>query len=165
MLSFGIKDIIDIFSVAILLYYIYRLMKESSSANIFGGIIVFIVVWIFVSQIFEMRLLGSILDKVVNVGSLALIILFQEEIRHFFSTIGSRPSTHFLTRIFKSKKDKGDNVHREDIMPIVMACMNMSKQKVGALIIIERYVGLSEYIATGDMINANITQRLIENIF
>ena len=93
MLSFGIKDIIDIFSVAILLYYIYRLMKESSSANIFGGIIVFIVVWIFVSQIFEMRLLGSILDKVVNVGSLALIILFQEEIRHFFSTIGSRPST------------------------------------------------------------------------
>ena len=165
MLSFGIKDIIDIFSVAILLYYIYRLMKESSSANIFGGIIVFIVVWIFVSQIFEMRLLGSILDKVVNVGSLALIILFQEEIRHFFSTIGSRPSTHCLTRIFKSKKDKGDNVHREDIMPIVMACMNMSKQKVGALIIIERYVGLSEYIATGDMINANITQRLIENIF
>lgn len=165
MLSFGIKDIIDIFSVAILLYYIYRLMKESSSANIFGGIIVFIVVWIFVSQIFEMRLLGSILDKVVSVGSLALIILFQEEIRHFFSTIGSRPSTHFLTRIFKSKKDKGDNVHREDIMPIVMACMNMSKQKVGALIIIERYVGLSEYIATGDMINANITQRLIENIF
>ena len=141
MLSFGIKDIIDIFSVAILLYYIYRLMKESSSANIFGGIIVFIVVWIFVSQIFEMRLLGSILDKVVNVGSLALIILFQEEIRHFFSTIGSRPSTLFLTRIFKSKKDKGDNVHREDIMPIVMACMNMSKQKVGALIIIERYVG------------------------
>lgn len=83
MFSFGIKDIIDIFSVAILLYYIYRLMKESSSANIFGGIMVFIVVWIFVSQIFEMRLLGTILDKVVNVGSLALIVLFQEEIRHF----------------------------------------------------------------------------------
>ena len=65
MISFGIKDVIDIFSVAIILYYIYRLMKESSSANIFGGIIVFIVVWIFVSQIFEMRLLGSILDKLV----------------------------------------------------------------------------------------------------
>ncbi len=165
MLSIGIKDIIDIFLVAILLYYIYRLMKESSSANIFGGIIVFVVVWIFVSQIFEMRLLGTILDKLVNVGSLALIVLFQEEIRHFFSTIGLRPGTHFLTRIFKGKRAKDNNVHREDIMPIVMACMSMAKQKVGALIIIERYVGLSEYIATGDVINANITQRLIENIF
>ncbi len=165
MLSIGIKDIIDIFLVAILLYYIYRLMKESSSANIFGGIIVFVVVWIFVSQIFEMRLLGTILDKLVNVGSLALIVLFQEEIRHFFSTIGLRPGTHFLTRIFKGKHGKENNVHREDIMPIVMACMSMAKQKVGALIIIERYVGLSEYIATGDVINANITQRLIENIF
>lgn len=166
MFSFGIKDIIDIFSVAILLYYIYRLMKESSSANIFGGIIVFIVVWIFVSQIFEMRLLGTILDKLVNVGSLALIILFQEEIRHFFSTIGARHNTAFILRLFSGKnKDKEAGVHREEIMPIVMACMNMGKQKVGALIIIERYVGLNEYITTGDQISANITQRLIENIF
>ena len=165
MISFGIKDAIDILSVAIILYYIYRLMKESSSANIFGGIIVLIVVWIFVSQIFEIRLLGSILDKVVNVGSLALIILFQEEIRHFFSTIGARPGNNLLQKIIKGKKGKESNVCREDIMPIVLACMNMSKQKVGALIIIERYVGLSEYIATGDIINANITQRLIENIF
>lgn len=93
MISIGLKDVIDIVLVALLLYYIYRLMKESSSANIFAGIIMFIVVWIFVSQIFEMRLLGGILDKVVNVGSLALIILFQEEIRHFFSTIGARPGS------------------------------------------------------------------------
>ncbi len=167
MFSFGIKDILDILSVTFLLYYIYRLMKESSSANIFGGIMVFIVGWIFVSQIFEMRLLGSILDKVVNVGSLALIVLFQEEIRHFFSTIGSRPSIHFLKRLlrFKGKKDEDETVRHEEIMPIVMACMSMSKQKVGALIIIERYVGLNEYVTTGDQINANITQRLIENIF
>lgn len=165
MISFGIKDIIDIVSVALLLYYIYRLMKESSSANIFGGIIVFIVVWIFVSQIFEMRLLGGILDKLVNVGSLALIILFQEEIRHFFSTIGSRPGTGYLLRFFKNKKEQSGGSHRNDIMPIVLACMSMSKQKVGALIVVERYVGLSEYINTGDIINANITQRLIENIF
>lgn len=164
MISFGLKDILDILLVALLLYYIYRLMKESSSANIFGGIIVFIVVWIFVSQIFEMRLLGGILDKLVNVGSLALIILFQEEIRHFFSTIGTRPSVNFLVRMFRGKKDE-EVVHREEIMPIVMACMSMSKQKVGALIVMERLVGLNEYINSGDPINANITQRLIENIF
>lgn len=165
MINFGIKDVIDIVLVALLLYYIYRLMKESSSANIFGGIIVFIVVWIFVSQIFEMKLLGGILDKVVNVGSLALIILFQEELRHFFSTIGSRPGgANYLIKLLKNNRGK-DSVHREDIMPVVMACLSMSKQKVGALIVIERYVGLSEIINSGDQINADITQRLIENIF
>ena len=168
MISIGLKDGIDIVLVGLLLYYSYRLRKESSSANIFAGIIMFIVVWIFVSQIFEMRLLGGILDKVVNVGSLALIILFQEEIRHFFSTIGARPGSrtgiHFLLRLF-GKKNEEEQVHREDIMPIVMSCLSMSKQKVGALIVIERYVGLSEIINSGDQINANITQRLIENIF
>ena len=102
MISIGFKDVLDVVLVALLLYYIYRLMKESSSANIFGGIFVFIVVWIFVSQIFEMRLLGGILDKVVNVGSLALIILFQEEIRQFFLTIGRRQSAHLLVKFFKS---------------------------------------------------------------
>lgn len=164
MISIGLKDVIDIVLVALLLYYIYRLMKQSSSANIFAGIIVFVVVWIFVSQIFEMRLLGGILDKLVNVGSLALIILFQEEIRHFFSSIGTRQGARSWMKFFR-KKDRSESVHREDIMPIVMACMSMSKQKVGALIVVERGVGLSEYINSGDLINANITQRLIENIF
>ena len=164
MISFGLKDVVDILLVALLLYYIYRLMKESSSANIFGGIIIFIVVWIFVSQIFEMRLLGGILDKLVNVGSLALIILFQEEIRHFFSTIGSRPGVNFMVQLFRGKKDK-DKAHREDIMPIVMACMSMSKTKTGALIVIEKSLPLNEIIRSGDTINADVNQRLIENIF
>ena len=77
MITFGIVDLIDIVLVALLLYYIYRLMKESSSANIFSGILIFVLVWILVSQVFEMRLLGGILDKLVNMGALALIILFQ----------------------------------------------------------------------------------------
>ena len=85
MISFGIKDVIDILLVAFLLYYIYRLMKRSSAANIFTGIIIFILVWIVVSQIFSMRLLGTILDKLVSMGALALVVLFQEEIRRFFS--------------------------------------------------------------------------------
>ena len=78
--NFGIKDVIDIVLVALLLYYIYRLMKESRSLNIFIGVIVFVLVWLFVSQVLEMRLLGAILDKLVGVGALALIVLFQEEI-------------------------------------------------------------------------------------
>ena len=138
-------------------------MKESSSANIFYGILVFIVVWVFVSQLFEMRLLGSILDKLVSMGAIALVILFQEELRHFLSTIGSRKGTGVLVRLFR--RNTSSETKREDIMPIVMACMSMSKQKVGALIVIEKNVGLTDIINSGDIINANINQRLIENIF
>ncbi len=164
MINFGIIDLIDIVSVALLLYYIYRLMKESSSANIFSGILVFIFAWLIVSQLFEMRLLGGILDKLMNMGALALIILFQEEIRHFFSSIGTRRRASFIIRLF-SRNRKETSVHREEVIPIVMACMNMSKQKVGALIIVERNVGLNDVIRSGDIINADINQRLIENIF
>ena len=73
--EFGIKDIVDILLVALVLYYIYRLMRESRSLNVFIGIMVFIVVWLFVSQVLQMRLLGSILDKLVSVGVIALIVL------------------------------------------------------------------------------------------
>lgn len=163
MIDFGIKDIIDILSVALILFYIYRLMKESSAANIFSGIIIVVIVWLLVTQVFEMRLLGTILNAVVNMGGLALIILFHEEIRRFLSSIGAHHRTYVLLRLLGIKKKS--EVRREDILPIVMACMNMSKQKVGALIVLEQDVGLNEYIRSGDLIDANINQRLIENIF
>ena len=71
MIEFGIKDFLDILLVASLLFYVYRLMKESRSLNIFVGIMLFVLIWLFVSQILEMRLLGSILDKLVSVGVIA----------------------------------------------------------------------------------------------
>lgn len=163
MIQFGILDFVDIVLVAFLLYYLYRVMKESSSANIFSGILIFILVWILVSQVFEMRLLGGILDKLVNVGSLALIILFQDEIRQFFSKIGTHNRIKVIRNFFGKKSET--EIHREEIMPVVMACINMSKQKVGALIVIERTVGLNDVIRSGEIINADISQRLIENIF
>lgn len=88
--SFGIKDIIDIVTVALLLYYFYRLMKESRSLNVFTGIIIFVIAWLFVSQVLEMRLLGSIMDKLVSVGVIGLIVLFKDEIRKFLYEIGER---------------------------------------------------------------------------
>ena len=78
MIEFGIKDFIDILLVACLLYYLYKLMKMSGSINVFTGILVFILLWLVVSQVLEMKLLGSIFDKLVNVGVLALIIIFQK---------------------------------------------------------------------------------------
>ncbi|WP_018464310.1 diadenylate cyclase CdaA [Segatella paludivivens] len=166
LFEFGIKDIIDIFLVALILYYLYRLMKESRSLNIFIGVMVFVIVWLFVSQVLEMRLLGSILDKFVSVGVIAMIVLFQEEIRKFLYTLGAHQRIRQFARLFtSSKSDKDIEATRITIMPIVMACMSMSKGKIGALIVIERGAPLDDIIDTGDVIDANINQRLIENIF
>jgi uncharacterized protein (TIGR00159 family) len=163
--DFGIKDIIDIFLVALMLYYIYRLMRESRSLNVFIGIMLFIIIWLFVSQILEMRLLGSIMDKLVSVGVIAIIILFQEEIRKFFYNIGARQRFRTLTGFFHRDRKTDDEADKRTIMPIVLACMNMARHKVGALIVLERESTLTDVITTGDLIDANINQRLIENIF
>ena len=150
-----------------MLYYIYRLMRESRSANAFKGIMVFIVVWLFVSQVLEMRLLGTILDKLVGVGLLALIVIFQEEIRKFLFNLGGHQRMQALKRFFTSskQKDKESKEVKQMIMPLVMASINMSRQKVGALMVFERSATLDDIVATGDKIDANINQRLIENIF
>ena len=164
LFNFGIKDIIDIVLVALMLYYLYRLMKESRSLNIFIGIMFFILVWLLVSQVFEMRLLGGILDKLISVGMIALIILFQEEIRKFLYTLGAHQRVRSFMRLFSSNDNKAKE-DKETIIPIVMACMSMSRNKVGALIVIERGAPLDDIVDTGDKIDAKINQRLIENIF
>lgn len=162
-IDFSVKDFIDILLVAFLLYYTYKLMKASGSINVFAGILVFILIWLVVSQVLEMRLLGSIFDKLVSVGVLALIVLFQDEIRRFLLTLGSHKRASALVRFLTGNKK--ESMEKAEIMPIVMACLNMSKQKVGALIVIEKNVPLDDIVRTGDVIDANINQRLIENIF
>lgn len=162
-IEFSIKDLIDILLVAYLLYQTYRLMKDSGSINIFIGILVFIGCWLIVSQVLEMRLLGSIFDKLVSVGVIAIIVLFQDEIRKFLVTLGSHKRWGNYFRILTNTKL--EKTEKADIMPIVMACMSMSKGKVGALIVIEKGMPLNDIVRTGDIINADINQRLIENIF
>lgn len=166
--EFGIKDIVDILLVAMMLYYIYRLMRESRSLNVFIGIMVFVVVWLFVSQVLEMRLLGSILDKLVSVGVIALIVIFQDDIRKFLYNLGAHQRVRALKRFFVSRdKDKKEVSMKKmtTIIPIVMACMNLGRGKVGALIVIEREAPLEDIVSTGDLIDANVNQQLIENIF
>jgi len=166
MFEFGIKDAIDILLVAMLLFYAWRLMKSSGSLNVFYGIMVFVIIWIVVSQMLEMKLLGSIFDKLVSVGVLALIILFQEEIRRFFLTLGSQRQLNFITRYFvKSKTGISEEHEDQQIMRIVLACDSMSKNLVGALIVIEREMSLSDVVKSGELIDANISTELIKNIF
>ena len=164
--EFGIKDIIDIVLVALMLFYAYRLMKESRSLNVFMGILLFVVLWLIVSQVLEMKLLGSIMDKVLSVGVIGVVILFQEDIRKFLYNVGAHQSMRGLRRLFSIGEKKGDKEQlKRVIMPIVMACMAMSKKRVGALIVIQRATPLDDIVATGEIIDARVNQQLIENIF
>ena len=164
--EFGIKDVIDIVLVALMLFYIYRLMKESRSLNVFMGILVFVVLWLLVSQVLGMKLLGSIMDKLVSVGVIGLIIIFQEDIRKFLYNLGAHQRTRALRRLFYKGDKELDREHlKQVIMPIVMSCMSMSKKKIGALIVLQRASPLDDIVATGERIDAAVSQRLIENIF
>ncbi|MBQ6965776.1 MAG: diadenylate cyclase CdaA [Bacteroidaceae bacterium] len=166
MFEFGIKDAIDILLVAMMLFYVWRLMKASGSLNIFYGILMFTVTWIVVSQMLEMKLLGSIFDKLVSVGVLALIILFQEEIRRFFLTIGSQSRLKMIANFFHKHRMGVEDEHvDQQLMRIVLACDYMSKNMVGALIILEREMSLNDIVKSGEMIDANISTELLKNIF
>lgn len=163
--SFGIKDILDIVIVALMLYYLYKIMKESGSINIFYGVLAFILVWVVAAEVLEMKLIGTILDKVMSIGLLILVIIFQDQIKRFLIDLGSKKRWKFLTSLFHHRtKDNAEEVHAR-VLPIVYACMNMAKSKTGALIVIQQDVPLENYEKSGDMINAEINSRLIENIF
>lgn len=157
-----IMDVVDVVLVAFLLYYVYRVMKDSGSLNVFLGILVFVFLWVLVSKMLQMRLLGSIFDQLMSVGTLALVIIFHEEIRNFFRSLGSQRHFRYLSRFF-SRNKSGEMLN--DVMPIVLACNNMAQQKVGALIVVERSNSLDDIVKTGEVINSDISQRLIEAVF
>ncbi len=164
MLEFGIKDILDILLVGMLLYYIYRMMKSSGTLSLFYGVLLFIVVWIISSEILDMRLTGTILDKFMSIGLIVLVIIFQDQIKRFLIDIGSHGRWRHLRRLFHRDDDDAEKIHSQ-IMAIVYACISMSKSKTGALICLQRKVPLTDYEKTGDIIDADINVRLIENIF
>ncbi len=160
--SFGIMDAIDILCVGLILYYLYRTMKRTGSLNMFLGILVFLVVWVIVSQVLRMKLLGAVMDKLVDVGVIAIIVLFADDIRRFFRNLGTSARGHrVISWLFRNhRKGKGISYG-----PIVQASYNMSSQKVGALMVIGSREELQDIISTGETIDARMSQRLIENIF
>jgi len=164
-LQFGIKDILDILLVAVLLYYVFKLLKKSGGIAVFIGVLFFIVIWYLVCYVFKMELFGGILDKVMSVGGFAIIVIFRDEIRRFFSRIGSGKDWSFI-KMLKRVFVPADNAHGDNEMSqIVLACRNLSRNYVGALIVISRSNDLDSYVQSGEIIDANVNSRLIENIF
>ena len=163
--NFGIKDAIDILLVALFLYGTYLIMKKTGTTAIFLGVLAFIVIWMLVSRVFEMQLIGAILDQFMSVGFILLAIIFQKEIREFLQTLGSNTGFRFIVKLFSPKTGNGVEEDISYVMPIVMAAMDMAKRKEGALIVIQQRIPLNTFIETGEALNADISTRLIENIF
>ena len=165
MISFGFKDIIDILLVAFFLYETFLLVRKTGTTSIFLGVISFIAIWILISQVLEMRLMGTILDKFVSVGFILLVIVFQKEIREFLQALGSNKGLGFIKKLLKPKNKDDVDENISYIMPIVLAAMDLAKRKEGALIVIQQTIELDRFVETGEILNANISTRLIENIF
>ena len=140
---FGIKDLIDILLVATLLYYIYRMMKDSGTINLFIGVLAFVITWVVVYKILDMRLIGTLMDKIIDIGLFILVILFQDQIKRFLIELGSHKGWGFIGNVFKHRSATDES--KRWIMPVVYACMSMSKSKTGALIVVQQQVPLDDY--------------------
>ncbi len=162
--EFGFKDILDILLVAIILYEMFRLLKRTGVVNLFWGIMAFLLVWFLVSYVFSLNLTGALFDRIISVGAIAIIVIFQDEIRSFFYHIGSRFSWNSLNKYLRSG-DQEKAEREKDNQQIIIACRHLAETKTGALIVITRLQELREYASTGEMMDAHISSRLIENIF
>ncbi|MBL7884223.1 MAG: TIGR00159 family protein [Bacteroidia bacterium] len=165
-ISISFIDAIDIFLVALLIYQLYNLVKGTVAINIFIGILLFYLLWIIVKAL-NMQLFGSILGKFIDVGFIALLIVFQQELRRFLLFIGT---SDFFT---KGKLGKGlfdfkwqvNTTSTLDTNAIIKACKHMSESKTGAIIILTKNNDLKFYANTGDTIEAKVSVRMIESIF
>ena len=161
-INFRIIDAIDILIVALVLYQLYRLTKGTAAVKLFWMIVVFYVIWKVV-EFFHFTMLSELLGELINVGILAVIILFAPEIRKFLLYIGDGRLLHFFSDKF-GKQEKS-SAFLDEVEAVREACHHMSVNMSGALIIFARKTPLDEFISTGKVIDAVPTPELLENIF
>ncbi len=164
-LDFGVTDLIDIVLVAVLLFYFYRLVRGTVAINIFIGIVI---IWAFwkLTELLDMRMTSSLVGGFMQVGLIALIIVFQQEIRKFLVVLGS---TNFankrrFVRHFKFVKQEGISLSL-DVDALLGACRNMGKTGTGAILVIERDTPLDFIKSSGDHMRIEVNQPIIESIF
>ncbi len=165
-ITFGIADFIDITLVAFIIYQLYKLVRGTVAINIFVGLLLLYLVWLVV-RFFNLSLLQSILNAFVSVGFIAIIVLFQQEIRKFLLLLGNQDFVRQnLTLGRLMGKSRGvKTVSRNTLREISRACRNMSETKTGALIVFTTRSNLVTYVQSGDTLNADVRHRLIESIF
>ena len=163
-LNVRLLDVIDILLVAFMLYELYNLVKGTAAINILLGIIAVFLVWRLV-RILEMELLTEILGAFISVGFIALIVVFQPEIRKFLLLLGTPSFIRKKNRRFLFWRLRQGGDENLDIDPIVQACHKMANMKTGALIVIGKIHELEEFVNTGETLDARISEQLIENVF
>ena len=166
-LSVRLLDLLDILIVSFLLYKAYQLLKGGTAINIFIGIVSMYMLWFLFVKIFEMQLLGAILGQFMSVGVLALIIVFQQEVRRFLVILGSSSFTgkDSFTRKILPWNWKEEQVITADLIPVIKACESMSNSKTGAILVLSRTTDLKFFENSGDAMDADLSKRLIESIF
>ena len=161
-----ILDIIDIMLVAFILFQLYRLIRGSAAFSIFLGIFLIYVTWL-AAKALQMELITALLGQVMGVGAIALIIVFQQEVRRFLLVIGNRwyikINKFSLREIFSDRKKDTETLRI--VEKIVIACASMSAQKTGALIVIGKKGSLSLFSEGGEILNAQVSAALLETIF
>src|SRR5436190_17857911 len=166
-LTIRLIDIFDIGIVAFLLYKLYNLLRGGVAINIFIGLLtVYVLYWVCV-KILNMQLLGTVLGQFISLGFIVLVIVFQQEVRRFLIVLGTNSfiARNPFTRQILPWNWQGEKKSALNISAIVKACRQMSKNKTGAIIILAKSSELKYYSNTGDIMDAEISQRLIENVF
>ena len=158
-------DVLDILMVGLLIYWLIRVVRGTSAVNIFIGVLLLYVVWI-ASRALGMKLLSFILGQVLGVGVVALLVIFQPEIRRFLLRISSS-TTAAQQGVFKKlfRQSRAGGMAPGELEELTAACRKMSETKTGALIVLRHGSALGDILDTGDEIDARINRRLIENIF
>src|SRR5690606_33498646 len=161
--SFNIRflDVLDILLVAIILYYIYTLIRGTIAVNILGGLGIIYLVSILVRQ-FNMHLLSQIFGGFISVGAIALVVVFQQEIRRFLIHIGRnfaiRRKSGFWSMFGSKKIVQRDN--QATIKTVIDTCKSLSKTKTGALMVFAKYADEDYYQTSGEEIDAKVSKRL-----
>lgn len=164
MWQFDLRDLIDILAVAGVMYYLYRKTKENGTIVIFQGLVAILVVWLVISNVFRLRLMGALLDQVMSVSMVVIVVLFQNEIRQALIRMGSRKQWNTMLHFFgQDKLSKEEDAKWVDAL--IIACQHMAEQKVGALIVVQRNDDVRPFVYSGCEIDAVVTSRLIEQIF
>jgi uncharacterized protein (TIGR00159 family) len=163
-LDISFTDILDVVLVAVLLYYVYKLLRATVAINIFIGITIIFLIW-KVTQALEMEMLSGILGALIGGGVVALIIVFQQEIRKFLLMLGSANFSsrrNFLKQLNFIKPEVQIEI---DVDTLVNTCEAMAKTKTGALIVLERAQSLDFIKTSGDTMNAEVNRAILESIF
>ena len=165
-LHFNFADVLDILMVAAIIYILFRWLKGSAAMNIFLAIVALLLLRVLVGLL-NMKMTSTILSTLIDVGAIALVVIFQPEIRRFLNTIGRRAMGSKAARplIDRILGKHSENMSADEVDELVQACFEMGEQKTGALIVLPYRSNMDDIISTGDTVDARISKPLIENIF